>query len=212
MALKLIGAGFGRTGTASLKFALEWLGFGPCYHMMEVMPNPRNVAYWARIARGEQPDWDRIFEGYASTVDFPACSYWRELAAHFPEAKVILSMRDPDRWFESAQRTIFSKAHLDQFLGDGCDPDLRDMVARLFITTFDGHGRDRDHAIAVYNRHNEEVMRTIPVDRLLAFNPEQGWAPLCAFLGVSMPDEPFPIRNTTEEWIARPPVSRNAVP
>lgn len=212
MALKVIGAGFGRTGTASLKFALERIGFGPCYHMMEVMPNPDNVAHWAQIARGGKPDWDRIFKGYMATVDWPACGYWRELAAHYPEAKVILSMRDPERWFESTQKTIFSEAHLTQFLTDHSDPDLRDMVGHLFTKTFDGRGRDREHAIAVYRRHNEEVMRTIPRDRLLVFNPAEGWAPLCGFLGVAVPDEPFPKRNTSEEWIARPPSLRDAIP
>lgn len=212
MALKLIGAGFGRTGTASLKFALERIGFGPCYHMMEVMPNPDNVALWADIARGGAPDWDWIFRGYAATVDWPACTYWRELAAHYPQARVILTLRDPDLWFESTQKTIFSEAHLNQFLTGDSDPDLRTMVGRLFTTTFGELGRDREHVIAVYRRHNEEVMRAIPRDRLLVFNPVEGWAPLCRFLGVAEPDEPFPKRNTTEEWIARPPSLRDAIP
>ncbi|MGH8246419.1 MAG: sulfotransferase family protein, partial [Gammaproteobacteria bacterium] len=125
MALKVIGAGFGRTGTMSIKFALERIGFGPCYHMMEVMPHPQAVSQWARLARGEQSDWDGIFKGYAATVDWPACTYWRELAEYYPDATVILSVRDPARWFESTQKTIFSRQHLDQFLGRDSDPDYR---------------------------------------------------------------------------------------
>jgi hypothetical protein len=200
MALKLIGAGFGRTGTTSVKAALEKLGFGPCYHMLEVMPHPERVAQWAALARGAEPDWDAIFAGYQSCVDWPACSYWRKIASHFPEAKVLLTVRDSQKWFDSTQGTIFSKEHMDRFLAPGADPDLKAMVERLFVTTFEGRGNEREHAIRVFEQHNEDVIRSLPRYRLLCFNAAEGWAPLCRFLSVPVPDEPFPFLNSGEQW------------
>src|SRR5215467_3284539 len=108
MSLKLIGAGFGRTATLSLKLALEQIGYGPCYHMVEVMMNPESVPFWIRAADGD-PDWEAIFKNYLSTVDFPGCTFWRALSEFYPEAKVLLSVRDPEKWFESTQATIFSE-------------------------------------------------------------------------------------------------------
>ena len=210
MSLKLIGAGFGRTGTMSVKFALEKLGFGPCYHMMEVMPHPPRVAKWAALARGGDPDWDDIFKGYQSCVDWPACDYWRQIASHFPDAKILLTVRDSQKWFDSTQKTIFSKAHMDRFLTEASDPDARAMVERLFVTNFDGRGNDREHAIKVFEKHNEEVIRTVPRYRLLCFNASEGWEPLCRFLSMPVPDEPFPRFNTADEWKDGPPVKEAA--
>src|SRR5690606_21852220 len=107
MSLSVIGAGFGRTGTLSLKLALEQLGFAPCHHMTEVFANPDQAATWLAAARGEAVDWDSLLEGYKASVDWPSCHFWRELAAHYPDAKVILSTRDPRRWYESISNTIF---------------------------------------------------------------------------------------------------------
>jgi len=202
MVLKVIGAGFGRTGTMSLRDALNELGFGPCYHMSEVIAHPHFAGYWARLARGETVDWDEVFEGYQSTVDWPACTYWRELADHYPDAKVILTVRDPDKWYESTRQTIFSDEHLAMFSGDDVDPDFRDMIDRVYNQTFDGQGHERDYAIAVYITHNDEVMSSIARNRLLVFNPADGWEPLCRFLEVPVPDMPFPRVNTTEDWLA----------
>jgi hypothetical protein len=185
----------------SVKFALEKLGFGPCYHMMEVMPHPERVAKWAALARGGEPDWDEIFNGYASCVDWPACDYWRQIAGHFPEAKVVLTVRDSDKWFASTQKTIFSKEHMDRFLPEGGDPDLKAMVERLFVRNFDGRGNDREHAIGVFEKHNEDVIRSLPKYRLLCFNVKEGWEPLCRFLGVPVPDEPFPKLNSSDDWL-----------
>lgn len=200
MALKVIGAGFGRTGTMSLRDALNELGFGPCYHMSEVMAHPQFANYWARLARGESVDWDEVFDGYQSTVDWPACTYWRELAAHYPEAKVILTVRDPGQWFESTRNTIFSDEHLAMFSGDDADPDFRDMIDQVYNQTFDGRGHERDYAIAVYITHNDAVMRSIERNRLLVFDPAEGWEPLCRFLEVPVPDKPFPRVNTSQDW------------
>ena len=205
MSLKLIGAGYGRTGTMSLKFALEKLGYGPCYHMMEVMPNPKVVAKWAAIARGGDPNWDVIFKGYQSCVDWPACDYWRAIAGHFPEAKLLLTVRDSSTWFASTQKSIFSKAHMDRFFGSNADPDAKTMVERLFVKNFDGRGNDREHAIKVFEKHNEDVIRSVPRYRLLCFNVADGWAPLCHFLSLPVPDEPFPHFNKSEQWADGPP-------
>lgn len=203
MPLQVIGAGFGRTGTMSLRDALNTIGFGPCYHMSEVINHPRFAGYWARLARGEGVDWEEVFAGYRSTVDWPGCTYWRELAEAYPDARVILTVRDPEDWFRSVSSTIFSEEHLARFEGPDADPDFRDMVRRLFHRTFDGKGHEKEHAIAVYKAHNEAVKSTIPPERLLVLDPSEGWGPLCDFLGVSVPDRPFPCLNTTRQWKER---------
>ena len=204
MALKLIGAGFGRTGTMSLRDALGMIGYGPCYHMSAVMKKPENARFWARLGRGEKVDWDEVFDGYVSTVDWPACTYWRELADYYPDAKVLLTVRDPERWFASTQATIFSKDHRGSFYLDGADPDKRAMVEVLYGGTFHKRQNDHDHAIAVFNAHNEEVKRSIPPERLLVYEVKEGWDPLCRFLGVRVPDEPFPQINSTDDWLSSP--------
>jgi hypothetical protein len=204
MALQVIGAGFGRTGTNSLKLALEQLGFGPCHHMFEVRENPDQSAFWQALAQGAVPDWDEVFAGYAAQVDWPGARYWRELAAHFPAAKVILSVRPADAWFDSFQATI------GRFLGppeahSDADRRARAAMAHELITQqiFGGIIDDRAHAIRVFREHNAEVQRTIAPERLLVWSPPEGWEPLCAFLGVAVPDTPFPHANSTEAFRAR---------
>jgi len=194
MPLSVIGAGFGRTGTLSLKLALEQLGFGPCYHMLEVFKNPQAAGWWEAAADGAPTDWEQIFQGYQATVDWPAATFWRELAEAYPQAKVILSLRDPEAWFASTQATIF-KARYD----DDSQPFVR-MVMKVIGDLFDRRMQDKDHVIEVYNRHNETVRRALPPERLLVYEAAQGWAPLCAFLGVPVPDTPMPKANTTEEF------------
>jgi hypothetical protein len=201
--LKLIGAGFGRTGTMSLRDALDIIGFGPCYHMSEVIAH-QHYHFWARLGRGERIEWEQIFENYQAVVDWPASTYWRELAEAYPHAKVLLTVRDPDKWFASCRNTIMSDAHRNRFHEENSDPDRRAMADVLYEKTFHGRYGDRDHAIAVFNAHNEEVKRTIPEERLLIYEAGQGWGPLCQFLGVAIPDVPFPLTNTTEEWLTRP--------
>lgn len=196
MALNVIGAGFGRTGTMSLKIALEQLGFGPCYHMAEVF-HGQAFAEWTRAIRGEAADWDAIFRGFASAVDFPVCGFYRELARHYPEAKVILTEREPQSWYESASATILNPATAERA---GEVPGAGPMLAALFERFFGVPLDDPDAVIAVYRRHNAEVKRTIPSGRLLVYSVEQGWAPLCAHLGVAVPDAPFPKLNTRESF------------
>lgn len=181
--LKVIGAGFGRTGTESMKTALEMLGFGPCFHMHEVMANPDRVTTWRAISRGEPADWDAVFAGYQASVDWPAAFFWRELAAHFPDAKVLLTYRDPEDWYASMEKTIL--------------PVLRKRaegtVGELLIAqrVFGGEVEDKDAVIAAYIRNTQEVQAAFGPDRLLTFAPGDGWGPLCA----PVPDMPYPHKN-----------------
>lgn len=194
MTLKIIGAGYGRTGTASLKTALERLGFGPCHHMSEVLPSPERIDLWRRIGEGE-PLWDRAFQGYSSTVDWPSCTHWRALMDHYPDAKVILSRRDPARWFESVNTTILEKRVCQAIATTPMGPMLEANIWSLFK----GRMEDRDYMMAAFERHCEEVVRTVPKGRLLVFEARAGWGPLCEFLGVDAPSEPFPHLNTTDQ-------------
>ena len=201
MPLEVIGPGFGRTGTNSLKIALERLGFGPCHHMFEVRDNPDLIKDWEALARGESVDWDNVFAGYRSQVDWPGAKYWRELVAHFPKAKVILTMRDPDEWFDSVQATLvpFVKAR-----GQHPAPHpnaIAEMAHKLFVVPTFGDGiSDREHATRIYREHIVEVQATVSAERLLTFDLRDGWEPLCTFLGVAAPDMPFPKTNSSKEF------------
>jgi len=200
MPMRVIGAGFPRTATWSQKLALEQLGVGPCYHMSEALEHPDHWPLWVRAAAGEaaswgQDQWEAIFANYASTTDAPACHFYKELMAAYPEAKVLLSVRDEEKWFASTQNTILSDAvagfhrargslAMVEAVGWGTDPRLRDRAWML----------DR------YNRHIEAVKRDIPADRLLVYQVSDGWEPLCRFLGVPVPETPFPVVNTTDDF------------
>jgi hypothetical protein len=193
VALSVIGAGFGRTGTMSLKLALEQLGFGPCYHMVEVFKNPEAIGWWEAAADGE-PDWEQIFEGYASGVGWPGATFYVELAEAYPQAKVILTRRDPRAWVASTQATIFAVQPSDP------PSPFQRMVAKVVGRLFDQRLREESHLAAVFEAHNAEVIRRIPAGRLLVYEVTEGWGPLCRFLGVPVPDAPMPWANTTEEF------------
>lgn len=195
MALKVIGAGLGRTGTVSLKLALEQLGIGRCYHMIEVFAHPEHAQLWLRAAQGK-PDWETLLAGYGATADYPACLFWRELAGRYPSAKVILSVRDPNDWFESTQATIFSAQNVGSHPGG----PIADMMKLLHSHYPDLH--DRAGMIAAFERHNQAVIDGIPAERLLVYRAEQGWPPLCRFLGLPIPAQPFPRANTRADFQA----------
>lgn len=204
MALQVVGSGFGRTGTNSLKLALEQLGFGPCYHMFELRDHPERLPYWQAAARGEMPDWDAVFEGYAACVDWPAARYWRELAAYYPDARVLHSVRPPQSWFKSVQATIYPSIRDRNLQPPGPRRDRQNMTWEIVVEqTFDGRLDDPEHAMAVFRAHTEAVIREIPAERLLVYDVAEGWAPLCRFLGVAVPDAPFPQTNSTEEFQQR---------
>jgi hypothetical protein len=204
MPLKVIGAGYGRTGTSSLKQALEKLGFGPCHHMYEIIIHPEQGRFWDALARGETVNWDDVFEGYSSSVDWPSCKFYRELADHYPDAKVILSLREPHAWYKSVSETIMPSMKGPMVLPNGKRVGPPGDFAKILIgdQTF-SQDFSEDHMIDIYLRHNEEVKRTIPKDRLLVFEAKDGWEPLCKFLGVPVPAEPYPKLNTTEDMQAR---------
>jgi len=202
MALKVIGAGLGRTGTFTLKTALEMLGLGPCHHMVEVFGNAaRQVPLWNRAADGEPVDWDEVFAGYNAAVDWPGCHFYAELAAHYPDAKVILSKRDPERWYESMSETIL-KSMRQMGLMDGPAPKDHPMYFGGVIIPEKTFGFDygKANVIAAFERHVAAVRATIALERLLEFEASQGWEPLCAFLGVPVPDGSFPHTNSREEF------------
>ena len=199
MALKVVGAGFGRTGTLSLKTALEKIGFGPCYHMAEVFGRPEHIAMWHRLAFENQMDWDQLFSGFHATVDWPSARWWREIAAHYSDAKVLLSIRDPEAWYASMINTIYQP--MKSPAPDNAPELVRlqsEMVRKsILIETFDNRFEDKAHAIEVFKRHNQEVRDSVDPARLLEFDVREGWAPLCRFLDVPIPDEPFPRLNDT---------------
>jgi hypothetical protein len=202
MALAVIGSGFGRTGTKSMKDALEVLGFGPCHHMYEVIGNPEKVPGWQAAFAGEPADWNEMYDGYRAQVDWPGAHFWREAAAAFPGAKVVHSVRPEEKWWASFQKTIgkLSATYADMPL----PPHIRDMLAATFGAvrreTFLGNPLDHDLAIAAFRKRTEEVKAAIPKDRLLVFDVAEGWGPLCAFLKVPVPDQPFPHQNLRADF------------
>jgi hypothetical protein len=188
MALKVIGAGFGRTGTESMKTALELIGFGPCYHMHEVLPDQSKVDTWRGIANGDSGDWDKIFTGYQATVDWPGAFVWRDLAAHFPDAKILLTNRDAESWYRSMDNTIL------EVMRNSTDPDSigSNMLKKQ---VFGDKIADRDHVIGIFEKNVADVQAAFGPDRLLTFNIGDGWEPLCGFLDCPVPDQPFPHSN-----------------
>ncbi len=202
MGLAVINPGFGRTGTLSLKLALEQLGFGPCHHMEEVFQKPEQVPHWERAAKHEPVDWNAVFDGYRAQVDWPGAHVWRDLLVAFPDAKVVMSVRPEDKWWNSFSGTILKLFQTHD--GMPLPPHVRAMLgaadAMIIQQTFGGRADDRDTAIAAFRKRLADVKATVPADRLLVFDVAQGWEPLCAFLGVPVPDTPFPHRNTTTEF------------
>jgi hypothetical protein len=203
MALKIIGSGFGRTGTASLKRALEALDFGPCHHMEEVFANPAQVPHWQAVAAGKPVNWDEVFAGYRSQVDWPGAHVWRELAAAYPHAKVIHTERPEEQWWKSFSATIgVLLADIQQGAGER-PPHIQNMFEAAYqmicVQTMGGSA-NREAALAAYRRRAQDVRATIAPERLLVFDVAQGWEPLCRFLDVPVPNQPFPRVNSTEEF------------
>lgn len=199
MTLRVIGAGFGRTGTLSLKQALDELGFGPTYHMEEVFRHRSHVDRWLDYARHGTTDWNTLFAGYHAAVDFPASCAWEELAEHYPLAKVVLTVRDPERWWTSTATTIYpTRTMFPRWVKQLVPFTQRwlDMTDRLIWTgVFNGRFGDRAHAMRVFEDHIAHVRSHCEPGRLLVFDVADGWEPLCAFLGVTVPTKPFPDVN-----------------
>ena len=208
MALKIVGSGLGRTGTKSMQTALGMLGFGPCHHMVEVFMHPESMTLWVDAGEG-RPDWDLIFKDYQSMVDYPGAAYWRQLADHYPDAKVLHTVRDPDKWFESTQATIFSPMNRPSTTGSS--DDMRVRFFNSFMAPMREHLDDRAWMTDHFRRHTEEVKAAIAPERLLIYEVGEGWDRLCKFLGVPVPDEPYPSENSREEFIARSAAMRAAM-
>ena len=199
-----------------MKAALETLGFGPAYRMTEVFTHPGHVRFWEAARRGESVDWEGFFSGYGVAVDWPACAFYGALTEAFPGASVILTVRDPQRWYESIFSTIYQVRKVSAgplpvrlaFALAGLFAPGVTGIARLadrlvWEDTFDGRFEDRAHAIETFRCHNEEVRRRVPPERLLVYDVKEGWGPLCNFLGVETPDEPFPHLNDAREMRRR---------
>ena len=215
MPLKVIGTGMGRTGTHSLKLALEQLGFGKCYHMSELFEHPEGIVHFEKAERGEDPDWDTLFREYQSAVDYPVARYYKQLIIQYPEAKVIHTIRDPESWYQSASRTIIwaSKPSFGRIfklmIKLPFKPELRKQMpilkfnGNLIEREFGKDYKNKEEVIRRFNKHNETVLNTVPKERLLVFDAKEGWEPLCNFLGVPVPDAPFPQSNKREEFVNR---------
>lgn len=198
--MQIIGAGFGRTGTKSMKLALEHLGFGPCYHMHEVFANPEGIPLWHKAAFGGEIEWNDLLGGYPSGVDWPVSYFWEPLSHRYPEAKVLLTVRPADEWYTSMANTIFSSLS-GKMPQDESHNEWREMVDKIVREdTFDHRTDDRAYCEAVFERHSQRVKETVPADRLIVYEVGSGWAPLCEGLGVPVPDIPFPKTNTTAEY------------
>lgn len=215
MSIKVIGSGMGRTGTHSLKLALEQLGFDKCYHMVELFNNPAGLTHFTEAEEGKNTDWGKLFAGYASAVDYPVARYYKQLITHYPDAKVIHTVRDPESWYKSCSETIFwaSKPSLVRMAKMMMQLPFSSVLRkRLPILQYNGSlmdkefGNDLKNKEAVIQRfkaHTEEVLKIVPKDRLLVYNVKEGWEPLCKFLGVPIPTTPFPVSNTGGEFKQR---------
>jgi hypothetical protein len=215
MSLKIIGSGLGRTGTFSLKLALEILGFGKCYHMTELFQNPHGVKFFNDAEKGKSIDWNKLFKDYTSAVDYPVARYYKNIYAKYPDAKVIHTIRDPEQWYRSASATIFPAGNpfswkilkLAVHL-----PFSKEAVKRIPVLMytrklshleFGKDLKDKEKVISEFNFHTEDVIRTIPKEKLLVFDVRSGWKPLCRFLNVPVPEVPFPVSNSRDEFFEK---------
>lgn len=214
MPLQVIGAGWGRTGTESLKKALEMLGYQKCYHMFELMKEGSRLKYWEELEASRTTDFEALFEGYSAAVDFPAISYYKELMQKYPDAKVILTVRDPDRWYESASKTILKRPPEFLFIALrflsffskklGTFPKVFAYAERtVHKEMLEGRLTDASFLKAKLQEWNEAVIRTVPADRLLVYEVRDGWEPLCNFLGKPIPGMPFPRANDSDAFQKR---------
>ena len=203
MPLRVVGAGLGRTGTHSLKLALEQLLGGPCYHMMETFGRPDDIPVWHAAINGDPPDWSEFLDEYIATVDWPAAAFWRELADENPDAVVLLSSRSSaDAWWTSANDTIFQISQRDVPPEADIFRAQMAMATDMLTKTFTTNWTDEAEAERAYDAHNAAVRATVDPARLVDWHPGDGWDPICAALSLPVPDEPFPHVNSTADFRA----------
>lgn len=200
--MRVFGAGVGRTGTWSLKLAIQRLGLGPCHHMETVLRAPQAHARRWRDVRAGRPDWAALYDGCASAVDWPTAGYFRELSVAFPAAKFVLTLRDALSWAESYAATIHRLMAMQGMAPPHLQPWF-DMAGEVIADSGFPQGLDAERLVAAYEAHNRAVVAAIPADRLLQYRVTDGWAPLCAFLDRPVPDEPFPCTNQRAEFWGR---------
>jgi Sulfotransferase domain len=197
MTLQVVGAGVGRTGTLSLKVALERLLGGRCYHMDEVRVNPHHVPLWERALSGHPVDWEEIYSGYAATVDWPGAAFWPELTSRYPDALVILSQRDAVKWWNSARDT-FVELMLHEQYSDPLARERSEMAYRLITSRFCPDLADAKMMLAAYEEHMRAVRDAIDSTRLIIWEPGEGWTAIADALGLPEPAEKFPHLNTRD--------------
>lgn len=210
--MKMIGVGFGRTGTMSLKAALAELGADPCFHMIDLIVGEnkaRDLDYWVRAADGEDMDWQEVFEPWEATVDWPACSFWEQLIEAFPDAPVLLNVRDFDAFYKSTENTILAvkKAAMAGELPqdanrDAPAPELWGAIEKIIWQgDFQGRFEDKEWVRQMYNQRNEAIKARVDSDRLVVWElGVDGWEPLADAMGVPVPDGPFPRLHDTNEF------------
>ena len=199
MPLSVIGVGYPRTATLSLKLALEQLGFGPCHHMSELFKHVERWDQWIRATAGEHVDWEEMFDGYKSTADAPGCFFFKQLLAYYPEAKFILTIRPSDSWYASASETVLSNLVVARVSGTPAERFLRGT----FLDRYEGRHADKTYMIDAYEAHNAEVRRVVPKERLLVNSPGDGWESICDFLRVSVPTTSYPRVNERAQWVRK---------
>jgi len=207
MSIKVIGAGFGRTGTASLRAALEEFGFSKCYHMYHLIEHPREIEFWENLNQGKQVDYDTFFEGFQSILGFPGYSFYHQLMQYYPDAKVILSVRDPEKWYESMLKTIIRANSAAKPAENFAEKTNLERIYKLQIDlVFKGYFQEefenKSYIIKRFQQRIEEVKSIVPAKRLLVYDITQGWEPLCSFLKVPVPDKPLFHLNERAQFIS----------
>ena len=202
MALSVIGAGFGRTGTLSIKMALEHLGLGPCHHMVDVFANPEQLPHWQAAADGQPVDWDEVFAGYTAATGWPSAHYWRELADKYPNSRILLSVRPAEHWWKSFSNTIGTMLEIRSAVSNEYFRSATAMAHKIIAEqTFGSAMNDKTAALFALQKRIDEVRHAIPSERLLIFDVLDGWEPLCKFLNLPVPDSDFPCRNSKNEFL-----------
>ena len=197
--LKVIGAGFGRTGTLSIRYALEELGYKPCYHMKAALTRPWHIPFWLKAIDGKKVNWKRFFRNYRATIDWPACEFYKDLMEVYPDARVILNVRDAEEWYDSSLKTIY---HIQSYFPWWFPKIFVKMQEKLIWQgRFRGRFEDKEFAINNYLEHIKEVKAHVPAEKLLIYEVTEGWGPLCRFLGTEIPDKPFPHYHETRAYM-----------